>query len=132
MNRRTKHVLSVGALLALLALALPADAVAQRAGVEVWAANCGRCHVIQPTDKYEAKDWRSIGLHMAITARLTTAERNAVIAFLISGARRGAAQGAAQEDATPAPDSATLDAAIQEVVRAPARTEVRNGRRPER
>ena len=128
MNRRTKHVLSVGALLALLALVLPADAVAQRAGVEVWAANCGRCHVIQPTDKYEAKDWRSIGLHMAITARLTTAERNAVIAFLISGARRGAAQ----EDATPAPDSATLDAAIQEVVRAPARTEVRNGRRPER
>jgi len=87
MDRTLIRGLVAGGLLVAASLFLPSEARAQRSGVEIWEANCGRCHVIQPTNKYEAKDWRSVGMHMAITARLTSAQRDAVIAFLVSGAR---------------------------------------------
>ena len=88
MNTRLIRSFVAGGIAVVLSLAIPSDVDAQRSGVEVWSANCGRCHILQPTNKYTAKDWRSIGTHMAITARLTTAERDAVIAFLVSGAMR--------------------------------------------
>jgi len=86
---RSKNIWSLltGGVLAAMFIASPSEARAQRSGVEIWEANCGRCHLIQPTNKYVAKDWRSVGLHMGIQARLTTTEREAVIGFLVSGAR---------------------------------------------
>jgi cytochrome c553 len=87
MNRKFIRGSLTGGLLVALSLTLPADTLAQRSGVEIWAANCGRCHIIQPTNKYDAAGWVSVGQHMAITSRLTSAEADAVIAFLISGAR---------------------------------------------
>ena len=78
-------------LLTVTAMALASPLERQRAGAESWGANCGRCHVIQPTNRYDAKAWEDIGLHMAITARLTSAEATAVIDFLKSAARRVAA-----------------------------------------
>ncbi len=74
------------ALMALLVL--PQEAVGQRSGVEIWSANCGRCHSVQPPNRYMAKDWESILTQMIITARLTDAEGEAVTAFMLSGARR--------------------------------------------
>lgn len=79
-------VLLVGALAALVAL--PATAHGQRSAVEIWAATCGNCHLIQPANRYIAKDWDAIGTHMTITARLTDAQSTAVLAFLKANARR--------------------------------------------
>jgi mono/diheme cytochrome c family protein len=100
-----KHTALIAGLVTAAALVLPTQSAAQRSGVEIWSANCGRCHLIQPPDRYTAKDWESIGVHMIVTARLTTAEGDAVLAFLRQGAARMAsgaqAAGAAEvADAT--------------------------------
>jgi mono/diheme cytochrome c family protein len=76
------------ALLTVTAMALASPLEAQRSGADIWGANCGRCHLIQPTNRYDAKAWEDIGLHMAISARLTSDEATAVIDFLKIGARR--------------------------------------------
>jgi len=82
---------AAGALVAALSFLVPSEGQAQqRSGVEIWEANCGRCHMLQPTNKYYPKDWRSVAAHMTITARLTSAQAEAVIAFLVSGARTDA------------------------------------------
>ena len=86
--RTLKHAALIAGLATTAALVLPAQSAAQRSGVEIWSANCGRCHLIQPPDRYTAKDWESIGIHMIVTARLTTAEGDAVLAFLKQGAAR--------------------------------------------
>jgi cytochrome c553 len=75
-------------LLVMTAMALSSPLEGQRSGAEIWGANCGRCHLIQPINRYDAKAWEDIGLHMAITARLTSAETTAVIDLLKSAARR--------------------------------------------
>lgn len=85
---RTAKIL---ALTSVIAVALASPLEGQRSGAEIWGANCGRCHLIQPVNRYDAKGWEDIGLHMAITARLTSAETTAVIAFLKQAARRVAA-----------------------------------------
>jgi mono/diheme cytochrome c family protein len=77
--------------LTVSAMALVSSLEGQRSGAEIWGANCGRCHLIQPINRYDAKAWEDIGLHMAITARLTSAQTTAVIDFLKSAARRVAA-----------------------------------------
>ena len=77
MNSQFIRGLAAGGLLVVLSLVLPSETLAQRSGVEIWAANCGRCHILQPTNKYNAKDWRSVGVHMGIYARLTSAEAEA-------------------------------------------------------
>ena len=78
-------------MLTVTAMALASPLEGQRSGADIWGANCGRCHLIQPANRYDAKAWEDIGLHMAITARLTSAEATAVIDFLKSAARRVAA-----------------------------------------
>lgn len=78
-------------MLTVTAMALASPLEGQRSGADIWGANCGRCHLIQPANRYDAKAWEDIGLHMAITARLTSAEATAVIHFLKSAARRVAA-----------------------------------------
>ena len=91
MDSKLIRGLGSGALVVALSLLLPLAAHAQqRSGVEIWEATCGRCHMLQPTNKYYPKDWRSVGTHMSITARLTSAQSEAVIAFLVSGARNDA------------------------------------------
>ncbi len=80
------------ALMSVIGATLASPLEGQRSGVEIWSANCGRCHMIQPANRYDAKGWADIGLHMAITARLTTAETTSVIEFLQSAARRVALQ----------------------------------------
>ncbi|MEN8375500.1 MAG: cytochrome c [Gemmatimonadota bacterium] len=77
----------VAGLGATAAIALPQPVFAQRSGVETWSVNCARCHNVQPPDRYSSADWASIGTHMAITARLTKVEIDAVLSFLMSGAR---------------------------------------------
>ena len=77
--------------LTVTAMALVSPLEGQRSGPDIWGANCGRCHLIQPINRYDAKAWEDIGLHMAITARLTSAETTEVIDFLKIGARRVAA-----------------------------------------
>lgn len=99
--------LSASAVVVALSLLLPVESQGQqRSGVEIWEANCGRCHMLQPTNKYYPKDWRSVGTHMAITARLTSAQTEAVIAFLISGARTDAT---AAHTPLPAPSRRTRE-----------------------
>jgi mono/diheme cytochrome c family protein len=102
MDSKVIRSLGAGAVVAALSLLLPSQVQAQqRSGVEIWEANCGRCHILQPTNKYYPKDWRSVGTHMSITARLTTAQSEAVIAFLISGARTDATAALTPLPATP-------------------------------
>lgn len=102
--------LSSGALILTLSLLLPSESQAQqRSGVEIWEANCGRCHMLQPTNKYYPKDWRSVGTHMSITARLTSTQTEAVIAFLISGARNDETAALPTE---PRPSSAAATSAM--------------------
>ena len=48
-------------LLIVTAIALVSPLEGQRAGAEIWGANCGRCHLIQPTNRYDAKAWEDIG-----------------------------------------------------------------------
>jgi len=86
--RIAKNLTMTAALLAITGLTLPARAQAQHSGVEIWASVCGRCHTPQPPARYTAKDWRSIMGHMALTARLTDAQRDAVLEFLQQGAMR--------------------------------------------
>ena len=89
-----KHWMLAAGLIATVVMAAPQRVLGQRSDVEVWSANCGRCHTIQPPERYSAKDWASIVTHMSITARLTEAEEDAVMRFLISEART-VGQGAA-------------------------------------
>lgn len=80
------RVVGVGALLVAV-IALPAGAQRKPSGAEVWGANCGRCHRPRAVDAYDARHWESIVAHMAIIARLTPDETEAVREFLVGGAR---------------------------------------------
>src|SRR5512134_1395727 len=97
--RTMKHSALLVGVLAIAALWSPTESVAQRSGVEIWGAVCGRCHLIQPPDRYTAKDWDAIATHMTVTARLTTAQGEAILAFLRQGAMRVASSG--QKSSTP-------------------------------
>lgn len=74
-----------------IALAAPGSAAAQMSGADVWARECGRCHRIQPPTRFDARHWEAIVGHMALTARLTSDEEDAVLEFLMGAARRIAA-----------------------------------------
>ncbi|MBI4410529.1 MAG: c-type cytochrome [Gemmatimonadetes bacterium] len=79
-----------------LVFAFPEAASGQaRSGPEVWAANCGRCHRLQPTNKYEPRQWAILVTHMAQAARLTPDEEKALRQFLAPGVER--AQGPSRE-----------------------------------
>ena len=74
--------------LCLVLLVLPAAAQRQKpSGAEVWGANCGRCHRARAIDAYDARQWESVVAHMALVARLTPDEAQAVREFLVGGAR---------------------------------------------
>ena len=90
MNAIKKSMLA-GAVFSLTIALLPADLQAQRSGVDAWSQTCGSCHTIQPPNRYNAENWRRIMSHMMVTARLSDAESEAILQFLIGGARRIAA-----------------------------------------
>lgn len=71
-----------------LILAAPNSASGQASGAEVWARSCGRCHRIQPPTRYDARHWEAIVGHMALNARLTSDEEDAVREFLMGAARK--------------------------------------------
>jgi len=111
MDRKLIRGMGAAALAVALSLLFSAEVQAQqRSGVEIWEASCGRCHLLQPTNKYYPKDWRSVGTHMTITARLTSAQSEAVIAFLISGARTDAT---AARTTAPRPSSSAVASAAR-------------------
>jgi len=87
----------LGVAAAVLALlAAPAEAQRKPSGAEVWGANCGRCHRARAVDAYDARQWESVVTHMALVARLTPDETQAVRQFLVGSARaRGSRGGAA-------------------------------------
>lgn len=76
----------LGALFLVLA-AVPAAAQKKPSGAEVWGANCGRCHRPRAVDAYDARQWESVVVHMALVARLTPDETQAVRDFLVGAAR---------------------------------------------
>lgn len=75
------------ATLSLLFLAAPAAAQRTPSGAEVWGANCGRCHRVRAVDAYDARQWETVVAHMALVARLTPDEAQAVREFLVGAAR---------------------------------------------
>ena len=86
----------LGVAAAVLALlAAPAEAQRKPSGAEVWGANCGRCHRARAVDAYDARQWESVVTHMALTARLTSDETQAVRDFLVGSARARASRGGA-------------------------------------
>lgn len=97
MKPMARYVLAAG-LLALVSLTHPGAVAAQRSGVEIWSQTCGRCHMIQPANRYTADQWESIMANMMILARMTDDEAAAVLEFLQSGAKEVAS---AEASATP-------------------------------
>lgn len=80
-------LVGLGALLLAL-LVVPASAQQQKpSGAEVWSGNCGRCHRVRAVDAYTASQWESVVTHMALTARLTSDETQAVREFLVGAAQ---------------------------------------------
>ncbi len=88
MNKRIKKLAVPIALVGLAVSVVVSAAQAQESGPEVWARTCGRCHRAQPPNKYDADSWRAIMGHMALNARLTSDEEDAVTEFLMGAARR--------------------------------------------
>jgi mono/diheme cytochrome c family protein len=100
MKPMARYVLATG-LLALVSLIRPGAVEAQRSGVEIWSQTCGRCHMIQPANRYTSDQWESIMANMMILARMTDDEAAAVLEFLQGGAKE-----AASADSPAAPRSA--------------------------
>lgn len=97
MFARHQRTLTRAPLLAVLGLAvLGTSGVAQQpSGAEAWSTNCGRCHRVRAVDAYNAREWESVVVHMALTARLTRDETEAVREFLVGAARSREASAAA-------------------------------------
>ncbi len=82
------NVISTAGLLVLALVMLPEAGYAQRSGVEIWSQNCGRCHQLQPPNRYTADQWETIVDQMMLQARLTDDEAKAVLEFLKGGAKK--------------------------------------------
>ncbi len=91
MKRLLSGLSSVGLLLGC-ALAIPSELTAQRSGAEIWSQACGRCHLIQPTNRYTVERWEGIMVQMQMYANLTDDETEAILEFLKAGARRATAE----------------------------------------
>jgi mono/diheme cytochrome c family protein len=92
-------------------LAAPSPASTQESGAEVWGRTCGRCHRMQPPNKYDARHWEAIVRHMALNARMTADEEAAVSEFLMGAARRLAAE-SPSEGSVEVAQLASVDPAI--------------------
>lgn len=87
MSKAMKSKAVLYGLVGLAVIVASSPARAQESGADVWARSCGRCHRLQPPNKYDADSWRAIMGHMALNARLTSEEEEAVRDFLMGAAR---------------------------------------------
>ncbi len=87
MTSQTKKTAILIGFVGLAVLLMVRPALAQESGAEIWGRTCNKCHRAQPVNKYHADEWRAIMRHMALNARLTPAEEEAVTEFLMSVAR---------------------------------------------
>lgn len=87
MTSQTKKRAILIGLVGLAVLLMVRPALAQESGAEIWGRTCNKCHRALPVNKYQADEWRAVMRHMALNARLTPAEEEAVTEFLVSVAR---------------------------------------------
>lgn len=87
MTSQTKKTAILLGLIGLAVLLMVRPTFAQESGAEIWGRTCNKCHRALPVNKYQADEWRAIMGHMALNARLTPAEEEAVTEFLMSVAR---------------------------------------------
>jgi len=57
-------------------------AVPQKAGAQLWAENCSRCHNIRPPQSFSDTQWQAITHHMRLRANLTGEETRKITEFL--------------------------------------------------
>ena len=60
----------------------PGTATPAKAGAELWAQNCVRCHNARSPDNYSDAQWEVVGMHMRVRANLTGEEQRVIVAFL--------------------------------------------------
>jgi hypothetical protein len=58
---------------------------AAKAGAQLWAENCTRCHYIRPPDAFSAPQWGLLMQHMRSRANLTGFEEREILKFLRAG-----------------------------------------------
>ena len=54
----------------------------EKAGSQLWAENCTRCHNVRPPDYYSDAQWDTIVHHMRLRAGLTGQESRKIAEFL--------------------------------------------------
>jgi mono/diheme cytochrome c family protein len=87
MTKRTKYTTILGVLIGAAVLMVVTPALAQESGAAIWGRTCARCHRAFPPNKYDSDFWKAIMGHMALNARLTPDEEEAVTDFLTGAAR---------------------------------------------
>jgi hypothetical protein len=60
-----------------------------KAGAQLWAENCTRCHYVRPPDFYSAAQWELVVAHMRQRANLTGQEARQIVQFLKAGSGVG-------------------------------------------
>ncbi|MFQ5575200.1 MAG: c-type cytochrome, partial [Terriglobia bacterium] len=98
MITRMSGTAALSGLVALMLLAAASPVAAQQSGAEIWARTCGNCHRAQPPNKYHADFWRAVMGHMALNARLTKEEEQAVTEWLMATARPISMEPGVKED----------------------------------
>ena len=56
-----------------------------KAGAQLWAENCNRCHNIRSPSNYSPAQWEVVMMHMRVRANLTPEEHKKILEFLKSG-----------------------------------------------
>lgn len=56
-----------------------------KAGAQLWAENCIRCHNIRSPSNYSPAQWDAVMMHMRVRANLTPEEHKKILEFLKSG-----------------------------------------------
>jgi predicted lipoprotein len=60
----------------------PSAAIPEKAGAQLWAENCSRCHNIRPPQSFSDTQWQAIAHHMRLRADLTGEETRKITEFL--------------------------------------------------
>ena len=56
--------------------------IVAKAGDQLWAENCVRCHNAPPSSAFNSDQWEDISTHMRLRANLTQEESDKIVAFL--------------------------------------------------
>jgi len=57
-------------------------ATPHKAGAQLWAENCSRCHNIRPPESFSDAQWAAVVHHMRLRADLTGEEQRTITEFL--------------------------------------------------